>query len=64
METIKYERTWCDYLTPCPYLRGIMVGDWECHNCLYNRGNSVNRNKGEVLCLYKEKHQDEQHKKD
>ncbi len=59
MEVIKYERTWCDHLTPCPYLRGIMVGDWECNNCLHNRGNSVNRDKGEVLCSYKEKHQNE-----
>ena len=65
METIKYERTWCDYLTPCPYLNKlnkdnnfeeIMVGDWDCSNCLYNMGNSVNRDKGEVLCSYKEEH--------
>ena len=60
METIRYERTWCDYLTPCPYLRGIMVGDWECDKCHYNKGDtSLTIVKGEVTCSYKEEHQDE-----
>lgn len=78
METIKYERTWCDYLTPCPYLNkdnnpeGIMVGDYDCYNCPYkidDRNHHIaieghhQFHKGEVVCLYKEKHQDEQHKK-
>lgn len=43
MEEFKFEKTWCDYLTPCPYsLKDnddlpIMVGEFECHNCKYNR---------------------------
>lgn len=30
MENVKYERTWCDYLTPCPYNKEVMVGSYEC----------------------------------
>lgn len=26
----KYERTWCDYLTPCKIKPEIMVGEYEC----------------------------------
>lgn len=60
METIKYERTWCDYLTPCPYIKGNEVGSYECSICPYLR----DFNFGEVTCSYKEEHQDEQYKKD
>lgn len=37
---IPFIKTWCDYLTPCPYRNkekkqdGIMVGDYFCSNCL------------------------------
>ena len=37
---IPFIKTWCDYLTPCPYRNkekkqeGIMVGDYDCFNCL------------------------------
>lgn len=37
---IPFVKTWCDYLTPCPYKNkenkqdGIMVGDYFCFNCL------------------------------
>ena len=37
---IPFVKTWCDYLTPCPYRNkekkqdGIMVGDYFCSNCL------------------------------
>ena len=67
METIKYERTWCDYFTPCPYLNkdndieGIMVGDYECDQCQYKKGDITDYSKGEVTCSYKEEHQDEAH---
>ena len=27
---ITYEKTWCDYLTPCPHGRDYMVGDFDC----------------------------------
>lgn len=74
MEVIKYKRTWCDYLTPCPYLNkennpeGIMVGDYDCYNCPYNITDIDNHtvveghhelNKGKIVCSYKEKHQNE-----
>lgn len=36
MEIIKFENTWCDYLTPCPYKPDIMVGDWECSECSHH----------------------------
>lgn len=58
METIEFERTWCDYLTPCPYKNkekdetGIMVGDYECYNCKhckqYIDNSSILDNKGKV----------------
>lgn len=28
-----YERTWCDYLTPCKLKPEIMVGEYECEQC-------------------------------
>lgn len=58
MEVIKYERTWCDHFTPCPYLRFIDVGSYECSICPYFKGCNL----GEVTCSYKsykEEHQDE-----
>jgi hypothetical protein len=30
MATIKGEITWCDYLTPCPFGKDCMVGDFDC----------------------------------
>lgn len=53
METIKYERTWCDYLTPCPYIKDNEVGSYECSICPHFR----DYNLGEVTCSYKEEHQ-------
>lgn len=41
MNIIEYDRTWCDYLTPCPNNqietedRYIMVGSYECYSCKY-----------------------------
>ena len=36
---ITYERTWCDYLTPCPHGRDCMVGDVDCvKNCGWRVG--------------------------
>lgn len=40
---IKFKRTWCDYLTPCPFRNedndpaGIMVGDYECSQCSHHQ---------------------------
>lgn len=33
MIKIKYEQTWCEYLTPCPFKKDIFVGEWECNQC-------------------------------
>lgn len=39
---IHFEKTWCDYLTPCPFRNkeqdpaGVFVGDWDCHGCPYH----------------------------
>lgn len=30
MVKIKGEFSWCEYLTPCPYGKDCMVGDFEC----------------------------------
>lgn len=27
---LKYKRTWCDYLTECPFRSGFEVGSYEC----------------------------------
>ena len=39
MNTIEYKRTWCDYLTPCPFFEGKEVGAYECcEECEFNDG--------------------------
>ena len=39
---ITYERTWCDYLTPCPHGNDCMVGDEDCvNNCGYCVGSVI-----------------------
>lgn len=30
---VKYEFTWCDYLTQCKYYPDIMIGSYECSQC-------------------------------
>lgn len=39
---ITYERTWCDYLTPCPHGNDCKVGDEDCvNNCGYCVGSVI-----------------------
>ncbi len=44
MGRLNYERTWCDYLTLCPYFNveedsnGLMVGDYYCSEYPFNKG--------------------------
>lgn len=43
METISYERNWCDYFTKCPYryeeeTQGPYVGDYFCAHCRFHKG--------------------------
>lgn len=35
MEKIKYQMTWCDYLTPCKYRKNIKVGEYDCYQCTF-----------------------------
>lgn len=52
-----YERTWCDYLTPCPYrnekgdLGGIFIGDYDCSCCPNHAGDDYRNHV--VLCTHK-----------
>lgn len=38
---INYDFTWCDFLTPCPYGKDCMVGDYDCSICEYYNGNNT-----------------------
>lgn len=38
METINFKYNWCDYLTPCPYIKDKEVGSYECSICEYCKG--------------------------
>jgi hypothetical protein len=35
MVEINFEYNWCDYLTPCPYIKNKEVGSYECSTCEY-----------------------------
>lgn len=37
-KTIPFEFTWCDYLTPCPYQKNVMIGEYDCYECEYHMG--------------------------
>lgn len=34
---LNYERTWCDYLTPCPHRKDVCVGEYECSICNHHK---------------------------
>lgn len=36
MEIVKYQYTWCDYLTKCKHFPNIEVGSYECVCCPYS----------------------------
>lgn len=71
IEIIKYKETWCDYLTPCPYIENIDCGDYDCYNCKYNKGMTHNFDNSKiegygkymvssdetVKCTYKSEHE-------
>lgn len=50
MEKIKYQVTWCEYLTPCKYRKNIMVGEYDCYQCPFFK-KDVNH---EVQCSCKQ----------
>ena len=41
MELMVYKETWCDYLTPCIYIKDVMIGDYECEHCKYFKGRNT-----------------------
>lgn len=55
-KAIKYEMTWCDYLTPCPHENkskdpaGIMVGDWKCAHCKFYSHRSKGNDEFIIYC--------------
>lgn len=54
MEHIKYEKSWCEYLTPCPHFKEMMVGSYEClEECSYCAINQTNINEY-VDCEYED----------
>lgn len=62
IKIIKYEFTWCDYLTPCPHNNDIMIGSYECESCKHCQknviikagepGDYISKGIGEVECLH------------
>lgn len=49
----KYERTWCDYLTPCKIKPHVMVGEYECcEKCPYFKSIKENPSKKFDPCDY------------
>ena len=34
---IRFEYTWCDYLTKCKYMKDIEVGSYECSKCPHHK---------------------------
>lgn len=61
-DKIYYERTWCDFLTPCPHGKNCLVGDYDCSICKcfngyideepLNVGEYFKVIKGSILCNY------------
>lgn len=37
MNVFKFEMTWCEYLTPCPFRVGVMIGDYDCSQCKHHK---------------------------
>ena len=52
LHNYRYERTWCDYLTPCPHKEDVMIGSYECENCAYYKSSIENKFKDYEPCDY------------
>lgn len=50
---IKYERTWCDYLTNCKHFPEIEVGSYECDQCKFCKSMKENKSKITEACDYR-----------
>lgn len=54
--TLEFERTWCDYITPCPYKNNIFIGEYECvEKCPFCSKHKEEGNKGTIICNYEKK---------
>ena len=40
MAEIGYKRTWCEYLTSCPYKENTEVGSYYCEQCEYHESHA------------------------
>lgn len=48
---LKFERTWCDYITPCPFRENIYIGEYECVvECPFCLKSEEKGNKGIIIC--------------
>ena len=57
MESISYERNWCDYFTKCPYrfeeeIGEPYVGDYACARCRFHKGATEDKSKYLKPCDY------------
>ena len=53
MQKITYKRTWCDYITKCPFKdNGTMVGDYTCQHCEHFVENIDNNIYDNSPCTY------------
>jgi hypothetical protein len=37
-QILNFKFNWADYLTPCPFKKDIMIGEYECSVCPYHKG--------------------------
>lgn len=47
-----YQRTWCDYLTPCKVNPDIMVGEYDCEQCKHFQSRKEEKGKEFDPCDY------------
>ena len=37
MQVLNFKFNWFDYLTPCPFKKDVMVGEYDCSVCPYHK---------------------------
>ena len=49
MQVLNFKFNWFDYLTPCPFKKDVMVGEYVCSVCPYHKSfkitDDINRHK-------------------
>ena len=44
MQKFTFKRNWCEYLTPCPFMSGTMIGEYDCvKNCPHSKNSKENK---------------------